>query len=450
MDGAADAGLDAGLDAAPGDAAVDADAFIGDPCTDECGPVELCGDMGDGDGLDNNCDGTVDEECPCVHGSARACFAGPPNRRNVGVCADGAMHCSEFERWGPCMGGQQPADEICDGADNDCDGFMDDGLAGCASTFTCPGADTTIPLTDYGLDGRAIYGGAVTSWSWTVICPPTVPTCPVPDDPSAEATSVYFVASGSYRVRVVVVTAEGETITCEWIVNVGGNGLRVELNWDTQGIGRGDTDVDLHLHRRSVPAGVMSGETPFFNSDDCFFLNCKATTYDYDMMALRARWMLPDTADLSVCRDAPQGEGGFWESFRGACYNPRLDVDVISCDPAVTDPRGAFCAPENINIDNPPLGDTYRVMVNYYSQHEYTGGATHPAVNIYCNGLLRGSFGSDPFVTLRIGDRLPRTNDSWLVADVMFYEDSCGRVDCRVAPLGMITNDGDFGPDWSF
>src|SRR5687767_4025301 len=64
------------------------------PCATSCGPTELCGDMGDGNGLDDNCDGRVDEGCPCpATGITRPCFAGPPDRRDIGACADGIEQC---------------------------------------------------------------------------------------------------------------------------------------------------------------------------------------------------------------------------------------------------------------------------------------------------------------------------------------------------------------------
>jgi hypothetical protein len=255
-------------------------------------------------------------------------------------------------------------------------------------------------------------------------------------------------------VRLEVTLADGSSNACEWVVYARGGGLRVELDWDTQGLGRGNTDVDLHLHRRSIAPGATTGETPFFDSgDDCYYLDCKASTYGYDSDALRARWALPPTTDLSVCDEAPEGEGANWTALHGVCFNPRLDVDVISCDPAVTDPRdGAFCAPENINIDDPPLGEPYRIWVNYYSDHGFAG-ETHPTVNVYCWGELRGSFGTDvPFITLTNGDETTsaRGHSSWWVADVVFSLDECGRPTCRVAPLGDVRDASDFGRPWSF
>jgi len=423
-----------------------------DMCNPACGPIEICGPDGNGDGNDDNCNGMVDETCACPHpGETRACFRGPPDRRGIGSCADGIMTCTEFLTWSSCIDGQFPEDEVCDGADNDCNGVADDGLSGCSTAVTCPGTQGATPLNFYALRGETIYTGAARSWQWNVSCPPTVSPCPAPEAATAQDTRIFFTQSGSYRVGLDVVTDTGETVGCEWVVQVQGAGLRVEMLWDTQGSAHGDTDVDLHLHRKSVPMGSATGETEFFTNDDCYFANCKASSYTD---GVRAAWGMEDTTDLNACRDAPHGEGADWVS-KGACYNPRLDVDVISCTTGDTDPNSAsFCAPENINVDNPPLGVPFRIMVNYYSDNSLFGGGgvaeTHPQVNIYCGGELRAAFGSDPLVTLRNGSSFGADNDNWMVADVVFFRNECGGLDCLINPLGDILRGPGFGPPWSF
>ena len=441
-----DGGGDGSSDGRPdgsGDSGIDGNPL--DPCgRPVCGDDELCGTDNRGDGLDNDCDGDVDEDCLCELGDSMSCFPGPPDRLNIGACSAGVQTCSEFGTWNPCFGHVSPEDEVCDGMDNDCDGSVDEELPGCESAMVCPGGQGASPLSSFALRGSEIYDGAAASWHWEVTCPSTVPegSCPQPSNPTAQDTEVYFIASGTYRVTVTVVTPAGETFQCSFAVWIAGSGLRVELNWDTQGDGNGDTDVDLHLHR-------AGNENDWFTDDDCYFANCKASSYTWGGTGPGTTWGLPPTEDLSACEDAPHGHGDEWREL-GVCYNPRLDVDIINCDPTVTDATEYnFCAPENINIDNPVQGDVYRVMVNYYSEHSYSG-ETRPTVNIYCGGELRASFGTRGEVVLRNGSDYGQENDNWLVADLRFYTDECGDVTCEVVALDTIIQGPDFGPPWSW
>ena len=86
--------------------------------------AEIC------DNLDNDCDGTVDDG---VSGTGESCDTGLP-----GVCAAGTTECSGGSV--ACLANVEPTAEICDNLDNDCDGTADDGVSG-----TGESCDTGLP-----------------------------------------------------------------------------------------------------------------------------------------------------------------------------------------------------------------------------------------------------------------------------------------------------------------
>ena len=79
------------------------------------------------DGYDDDCDGSVDEDCPCVAGEEQACYTGPPNTQGVGICTAGTQICDSNGAWGQCNGSVNPTVEQCNGLDDDCDNTVDDG-----------------------------------------------------------------------------------------------------------------------------------------------------------------------------------------------------------------------------------------------------------------------------------------------------------------------------------
>lgn len=124
--------------------------YFGD-CTDFVLPtLEQCGDDGLGNGLDDDCDGQIDEGCGCADGDSRLCGTA------AGVCTYGTQTCSNGS-WGACSGGDQPSMEVCDGLDNDCNGLTDDGLLNacglCNQTCYFTGFDPTDPGFTNELDG---------------------------------------------------------------------------------------------------------------------------------------------------------------------------------------------------------------------------------------------------------------------------------------------------------
>jgi hypothetical protein len=132
----------AACDPAACDEACRAGGYAGGTCAEwdrcACAPLDGGGPDADGeecgDGIDNNGNGAIDEDCSCAAGTVQRCYAGPPETRRVGSCDDGLQDCDgagEFAEWGECRGSILPQEEVCgDGVDDDCDGAADDGCPG--------------------------------------------------------------------------------------------------------------------------------------------------------------------------------------------------------------------------------------------------------------------------------------------------------------------------------
>jgi hypothetical protein len=94
------------------------------------------------DGKDNDCDGEVDEDCSCTPGMTRSCYEGPQNTAGVGICKKGTQECRPDGTWETCSGSVTPEKEDCtDTKDNDCDGRTDessiDGGGKCSNDCEC-------------------------------------------------------------------------------------------------------------------------------------------------------------------------------------------------------------------------------------------------------------------------------------------------------------------------
>lgn len=112
------------------------------------GAPELC------NGRDDNCDGSADETFTCAASSTEACM--------TGCGTTGTRICSATCSWSICS----PPAEVCNGVDDDCNGGCDDGLGCCAGT-------TGPCMTSCGSTGTRTCSGTC-SWG---SCAPPAETC---------------------------------------------------------------------------------------------------------------------------------------------------------------------------------------------------------------------------------------------------------------------------------
>ncbi|MCX6773637.1 MAG: MopE-related protein [Candidatus Micrarchaeota archaeon] len=99
------------------------DGQVIDTCVNGTAGTEIC----DQAQLDEDCDGTSNEDCECIIGDSRPCYEGPEGTENIGICHNGTQSCDNG-RWGECANVVYPADgESCNGLDDNCNGQVDEG-----------------------------------------------------------------------------------------------------------------------------------------------------------------------------------------------------------------------------------------------------------------------------------------------------------------------------------
>jgi hypothetical protein len=415
---------------------------MSNPCGSKCGPKELCDP--EHLGLDDDCNGLVDEGCACSAGQVHACFKGDPSYHNATGCYDGSEKCTEQGTWGPCTGGVHAT------APDNC--YTND-VSNCHPISASPFANVHLKT------GTGIFsnGAIVSSEVWTVKCPDGVSPCPAVDG-SNPADTFKPLQSGQYEVTYTrQVAGQPAPQSCTYPLFVGAPGLRVELTWEHNKTDEG-VDLDLHVKQpmSTLPWEITSEGAP----QDCGWGNCKLSPFGGDnpfdgsnaphwfadppvMPPTPVNWWLNPQADANTCYYAPRGVGQKWQDLGLGCHNPRLDIDNITCDAALTDPNDDnFCTPENINVDFPPDKQWTRIGVHYYGNHGETYDV-HPNVKIFCNGALSAELGSSGYyepeaaVTFSSadGEDVGSTNRFWVVADVAFVNDKCGKTFCNVKPI---------------
>ncbi|APR88635.1 Hypothetical protein A7982_13984 [Minicystis rosea] len=401
------------------------------PCGTGCGPVELCDEAHLG--LDDNCNGLVDEGCACNGGQAHFCFKGDSSYHGVPGCFDGTEKCNELGSWGPCVGGVHATDN-CFANDN----------AQCHAISAVPFASVDLTKGTGNFSSNAVPGSEV----YSVTCPAGVSPCPM-----VTGSTFNPLVSGEYEVTYTKQIEDNSTVSCTFPLIVGARGLRIELDWEHD-LGGSGVDLDLHLHQplSTAPWSFGFGGNPA----ECMYGNCVADDFSgsggptwFSNTATPpdpVNWYLDPSFDNNTCYFAPHGHGQEWQDIGMGCHSPRLDMDNITCNPSVTDSTDSdFCAPENINIDFPPKSKWMRVGVHYFGNHGVSYNV-HPRVRIYCDGQLAAELGPSGYYTSASAVTFdPSHGDEgdegdkrifWAVADVAFLEKGeCSTQTCVVQPL---------------
>lgn len=304
--------------------------------------------------------------------------------------------------------GLADADDNCpdvanaDQADSDHDGVGN--VCTPASHVACP-APGSLPeahaYRDYLLDGSQFVHDDVAQWAWAVEGGPcdqlfvqegNRPTFTV-ENANTSLLTFRAAGSGDYNVRLTAMLTTGETASCAFPVHVAGVGLRVELCWDRSDMN--NLDLLLHAPHSTVPW------FPITEGDSC---NWHTPFPDWGYAP----------SPLSECENGPGGAD--WRDL-GNCNNPRLEFDSYF----------NVGEPENIHIDVPEDGASYRALAEYM----FGDGARTPIANIYCQGRMVMSLGSAPDIVPGFDTRTA----TWRIADITTHVDASGVTSCDVAML---------------
>lgn len=418
-------------------------------CGLACGATELCDEAHLG--VDDDCNGQVDEGCACTPGRAVPCFKGDPSKRAAKGCFEGVEICGPDGHWGECQGGAHAVDG-CDTTQSPCSDFE------MAPYLT---ADLlTKAVSNFAAD-------AATFQFESLGCSPGIGVCP---GVSGDAMPHLFVphSDGDFAFKYSKQTQGGQTGSCTFNVHVRSAGLRVELHYDQAVLAAMKqtplTDaIVLHEPGTTNPWTSADHECSY---DPASIENCDWGAYQQNTIVdwfsdqaqppAPTNWTVAPLAADNGCYWGLgiNGDALPWRGLAMGCHNPIVERTFAGgiCDPTITDGANlAYCGGSVIAEPAPPRATWHRLA---FSMAFPRMGGRQPTLRVLCNGRLAALLGPHGYGSPEAPLVLPAdASGRWLAADVYVPQDDCGGP-CIVEPLyddaqartPVVVQDGSFGP----
>jgi hypothetical protein len=171
--------------------------------------VELC------NGLDDNCDGEIDEDFPLIDS---ICTSG------AGLCQrSGRFVCNDAEDDTVCTAtAGQPSQEVCNGLDDNCDGNIDEGFDGVNQPcFSGEGTCRAAGITVCSADGANVECNAVALAPTAEICNGLDDNCDGNIDEGFDGVNLpCFAGEGTCRTAgLTICSDDGASVHCNAVAN---------------------------------------------------------------------------------------------------------------------------------------------------------------------------------------------------------------------------------------